>query len=218
MHTYIHGAHILKSLNPNPPTGGTTDNSNVGGKILPLTHKSRQKDDKMPGKILPICNERLQKLTAGACKLLIAYWLDPYAGTAHYQAVTGYRERQMRNLYKELREAGLMEVEPTSEAALTDEQQRGYRRLVEFQFDRATARRLAIGYSYAVINAGINYTTGCEKLLNPRGFLIAWLKSNAGLASEYAGNEHANSPYAAYERLWQDDENENASGVAAGDR
>ena len=119
----------------------------------------------------------LQKLSGGACKLLLALQIEPTANIARLAAMTGYTIRQTRTLRREVESLDL--VQPQAEVSELDgDQHRAYRSLIDFGFDQATARNLAREYQPTVINAGLRYVKKCSGLDNPRGLLINWLRSN----------------------------------------
>ena len=54
------------------------------------------------GKIVQLTATDLQKLSGGACKVLIALQIEPTANIAQLAALTGYTTRQTRTLRPEI--------------------------------------------------------------------------------------------------------------------
>ena len=133
----------------------------------------------------------LQKLSGGACKVLLALQIEPTANIARLATMTGYTTRQTRTLRREIEALDL--AQPQAELSELDgDQDRAYRSLVDFGFDQATARNLAREYRPNVVAAGLRYVKKCSGLDNPRGLLINWLRSNRNESySDSAQHPHA---------------------------
>ena len=119
----------------------------------------------------------LQKLSSGACKVLLALQIEPTANIARLAIMTGYSTRQTRTLRREIEALNL--AQPQAELSELDhDQTRAYNSLVNFGFDQANARNLAREYKPTVVVAGLRYVKKCSGLDNPRGLLINWLRAN----------------------------------------
>ena len=145
------------------------------------------------GKIVQPKVTDLQKLSGGACKVLLALQIEPTANIARLATMTGYSTRQTRTLRREIETLDL--AQPQAELSeLDSDQDRAYRSLVDFGFDQATARNLAREYRPTVVTAGLRYVKKCSGLDNPRGLLINWLRANRN--ERYSdGDQHAHAMF-----------------------
>lgn len=139
--------------------------------------------------------ETIKDLSPGACKLLLALQHEPDADNWRLAALTGYTVRQVRNLRKQLGPVKFDQQRPPCQAELTDEQRQTCKLLVKFDFDQATARKIAIEFEPANIQAGIDWVMGISWARDRRAVLLWWLRQNKSV--EYHGSEF--SPYA---RFW----------------
>lgn len=151
-------------------------------------------------------HETLKALSAGACKLYLAMTENPTVDRRDLGYYTGYSERQIRTLYKELMQAGLIGAQPPPPNEL-DEML--ISRLVVFGFDRVEATRIARKFPSHAIDAVIRYVSEERGVVNPPGLflhVIDRIKGDPALLPEkwqyptYSNRD--DEQYAAYGSLW----------------
>lgn len=139
------------------------------------------------GGTLKLTVEVLQKLSAGAVKLFAALQLEPNASRKRIEAITGYKERHMRNLTRELEEAGLMSKQPYQKNELSPEMMGAYEKLVALEVHPVAAMRLVGKHPLAHIEAGVALVNAQkDRLKNPPGYLITWLQGKLSDAASVA--------------------------------
>lgn len=144
-----------------------------------------------PGKIFPLSENDLKKISSGAIVVIIAQWLRPQATQQEIADTTGYSPRQVRNLTREIEKSRLLCQPPPDNRPLTADQKKGRSALIEYGFDHATAERLARQHPAKMICNAIAYIRSCKGIVNPRGAVINWLKRNEAHTTAYRADEHA---------------------------
>lgn len=112
----------------------------------------------------------LRSLSSGACKLLLALLLMPAADP---ETVTGYSDRQIRRLKRELADADAL---PSVAPGATPN---GYSLLVRFGVRPGVARRYAAACSESLVKEAIEHIQRQAGIYNPPGAVIRYLQTNS---------------------------------------
>ncbi len=124
----------------------------------------------------------LKKLSPGACRLLLTYQEEPDASLSRCMELTGYSQRWIKRLRRELQQAGVIAdgaASDESSAESSGESDQAYQALTSFGVRSTIARELSQQHPWPVIQDSIRYVQSRSGIANRAGYLVKRLREQS---------------------------------------